>query len=49
MSSAPKLPPLDDLIQDGMGQLTRVFGTRPVPPAAGMLADTGPRDHDPEE
>ena len=30
--------PLDDLIQDGMGQLTRVFGTRPVPPAAGMLA-----------
>ena len=22
--------PLDDLIQDGIGQLTRVFGTRPV-------------------
>ncbi len=33
-----ELPPLDDLIQDGMGQLTRVFGTRPVPPATGMLA-----------
>jgi beta-xylosidase len=36
-----ELPPLDDLIQDGMGQLTRVFGTRPVPPAAGMLALAG--------
>jgi len=35
------LPPLDDLIQDGMGQLTRVFGTRPVPPTAGMLALAG--------
>jgi beta-xylosidase len=33
-----ELPPLDELLQDGMGQLTRVFGTRPVPPAAGMLA-----------
>lgn len=33
-----ELPPFDDLIQDGMGQLTRVFGTRPVPPAAGMVA-----------
>ena len=33
-----ELPPLDDLIQDGMGQLTRVFGTRPIPPATGMLA-----------
>src|SRR5690242_93723 len=33
--------PLDDLIQDGIGQLTRVFGTRPVPPAAGMLALAG--------
>jgi beta-xylosidase len=31
-------PPLDDLIRHGMGQLTRVFGTRPVPPAAGMRA-----------
>jgi beta-xylosidase len=30
--------PLDDLIQDGIGQLTRVFGTRPIPPATGMLA-----------
>ncbi len=33
-----ELPPLDELLQDGMGQLTRVFGTRPVSPAAGMLA-----------
>jgi len=33
-----ELPPLDDLIQDGMGQVTRVFGTRPIPPATGMLA-----------
>jgi beta-xylosidase len=33
-----ELPPLEDLFRDGMGQLTRVFGTRPVPPAAGMLA-----------
>jgi len=36
-----EMPPLDDLIQDGMGQLTRVFGTRPVPPTAGMLALAG--------
>ncbi|HEX3189596.1 MAG TPA: glycoside hydrolase family 3 N-terminal domain-containing protein, partial [Streptosporangiaceae bacterium] len=36
-----EMPPLDDLIQDGMGQLTRVFGTRPVPPAVGMLALAG--------
>jgi beta-xylosidase len=27
-------PPLADLIRDGLGQLTRVFGTRPVAPAA---------------
>ena len=27
-------PPLDELIRHGIGQLTRVFGTRPVPPAA---------------
>src|SRR5689334_19936213 len=33
-----ELPLLDDLIQDGMGQVTRVFGTRPIPPATGMLA-----------
>ncbi len=33
-----ELPPLEDLFRDGMGQLTRVFGTRPVPPAAGLLA-----------
>ena len=31
-------PPLDDLIRHGMGQLTRVFGTRPVPPGAGLRA-----------
>jgi beta-xylosidase len=30
--------PLEELIRHGMGQLTRVFGTRPVPPAAGMRA-----------
>ena len=36
-----ELPPLEDLFRDGMGQLTRVFGTRPVPPAAGMLALAG--------
>ncbi|MGH3559864.1 MAG: hypothetical protein ACRDTK_20595, partial [Mycobacterium sp.] len=36
-----ELPPIDDLFRDGMGQLTRVFGTRPVPPAAGMLALAG--------
>ena len=35
------LPPLEDLFRDGMGQLTRVFGTRPVPPAAGVLALAG--------
>jgi beta-xylosidase len=33
-----ELPPLDELIKNGMGQLTRVFGTRPVTPAAGMRA-----------
>jgi beta-xylosidase len=33
-----ELPPVEDLFQTGMGQLTRVFGTRPVPQAAGMLA-----------
>jgi hypothetical protein len=36
-----EMPPLEDLLQDGIGQLTRVFGTRPVPPAAGMLALAG--------
>jgi beta-xylosidase len=34
-------PPLADLIRYGMGQLTRVFGTRPVPPAAGLRALAG--------
>ena len=36
-----ELPPLDDLIKDGLGQLTRVFGTSPVEPAAGMSALAG--------
>jgi beta-xylosidase len=31
-------PPLDELIKYGLGQLTRVFGTRPVPPPAGLQA-----------
>ena len=31
-----ELPPLPELIRHGLGQLTRVFGTRPVTPAAGM-------------
>ena len=31
-------PSLDELIKCGMGQLTRVFGTRPVTPAEGMRA-----------
>ncbi len=31
-------PPLEELIKNGIGQLTRVFGTRPVPAAAGMSA-----------
>jgi beta-xylosidase len=30
--------PLDELISDGLGQLTRVFGTAPVTPAAGVRA-----------
>jgi beta-xylosidase len=30
--------PLDELIVNGVGQLTRVFGTAPVTPAAGMKA-----------
>jgi beta-xylosidase len=34
-------PQLDDLIRHGMGQLTRVFGTRPVRPAVGMRALAG--------
>jgi beta-xylosidase len=36
-----ELPPAEDLLQDGLGQLTRVFGTRPVPPAAGLAALAG--------
>jgi beta-xylosidase len=34
-------PPLDDLIRNGIGQLTRVFGTRPVQPATGVRALAG--------
>jgi beta-xylosidase len=36
-----ELPPLDELIRHGIGQLTRVYGTRPVPPAAGAAALAG--------
>ncbi len=32
------VPPFDELIKKGLGQLTRVFGTRPVPPTAGVSA-----------
>jgi beta-xylosidase len=28
-----EMPPFAELIRDGLGQLTRVFGTRPLPPA----------------
>jgi beta-xylosidase len=31
-------PPFDEVIKDGLGQLTRVFGTRPVPAIGGMRA-----------
>jgi beta-xylosidase len=31
-------PPFEELIKNGLGQLTRVFGTRPVTVAAGMSA-----------
>jgi beta-xylosidase len=34
-------PPLDELIRHGIGQLTRVYGTRPVPPATGAAALAG--------
>jgi beta-xylosidase len=33
-----ELSPLDEVVSNGLGQLTRVFGTRPVSPAAGMRA-----------
>ena len=36
-----ELPPLDELIKHGLGQLTRVYGTRPVEPAAGARALAG--------
>jgi beta-xylosidase len=35
---AESLPPLAELIRDGLGQLTRVFGTRPVAPSDGQRA-----------
>src|SRR5580704_19208320 len=31
-------PPFEEQIKNGLGQLTRVFGTRPVEAAAGMRA-----------
>ncbi len=31
-------PPFEELVKNGLGQLTRVFGTRPVDVAAGMSA-----------
>ncbi|MCL2732776.1 MAG: glycoside hydrolase family 3 C-terminal domain-containing protein [Actinomycetia bacterium] len=34
-------PQLDEVISNGLGQLTRVYGTRPVEPEAGMRALTG--------
>ncbi len=34
-------PPLDELVKNGLGQLTRVYGSRPVPVAAGMKALAG--------
>jgi beta-xylosidase len=36
MSAAP--PPLAELVRDGLGQVTRPFGTRPLPPAAARSA-----------
>jgi beta-xylosidase len=36
-----ELPPLDELIEHGLGQLTRVFGSRPVPTAVAMGALAG--------
>jgi beta-xylosidase len=36
--SSAAQPPLADLIRDGLGQLTRVYGTRPVLPAAARHA-----------
>ncbi|UVS78854.1 glycoside hydrolase family 3 N-terminal domain-containing protein [Actinokineospora sp. UTMC 2448] len=39
---AEPLPPWDELTRPGLGQLTRVFGTRPVEPSVGakVLAET---------
>ena len=34
MSAVPL--PLAEVIRDGLGQVTRVFGTRPLPPAAAL-------------
>jgi beta-xylosidase len=36
-----EMPAFDDLVKYGLGQLTRVYGTRPVEPAAGMAALAG--------
>ncbi len=35
-----ELPPLDNIIEHGLGQLTRVYGSRPVATAVGMKALT---------
>ncbi len=32
------LPPLEDVVRHGIGQLARTFGTRPVDPGAGAAA-----------
>jgi len=37
-----ELPPAEDLLRDGMGQLTRVFGTRPVLPAVARRPGAAP-------
>jgi len=42
--SGHEQPDFEGLIQHGMGQLTRVFGTRPVSPTAGMRALAGLQD-----
>ena len=34
-------PPFDESVKNGLGQLTRVFGTRPVPAATGVRALAG--------
>ncbi|HZC42174.1 MAG TPA: glycoside hydrolase family 3 N-terminal domain-containing protein, partial [Streptosporangiaceae bacterium] len=38
---AGEVPPFEELIRSGLGQLTRIYGTRPVTPAEGMRALAG--------